>query len=149
MIGRVYKLYSNLGPEIYIGSTTLPLNKRLQLHRSETKRFIEGKIPNKCISSDIIRKYDRAVKIELIKEYNIVDKLHLKVYEQLCINKMNPINIKSAFNITRLVNKTYYDENRDTILKYKKAYYHANKNKFIIRLGSLLEKKTKNINISL
>jgi predicted GIY-YIG superfamily endonuclease len=127
MKGRVYKLYSNLGPEIYIGSTTLPLKKRLQLHKSETKRFIEGKIPNKCISSDIIRKYDKAVKIELIKEYNVVDTLHLKVYEQLCINKMNPINIKSAFNIIRLVNKNYYDEHRDRILELKRIKYHQNK----------------------
>ena len=83
MIGRIYKVYSDLGPEIYIGGTTLPLNRRFNVHKNEYKRFKLGKITRKCSSYDIIEKYGTNIKIELIKEYNICDKKHLSAYETI------------------------------------------------------------------
>jgi predicted GIY-YIG superfamily endonuclease len=67
--GKIYKLWSPQGNEIYIGSTINPLAKRLGHHKSHY---------NNCNSKYLFENYD-VVKIELIEEYPCNNKMEIDV----------------------------------------------------------------------
>ncbi len=90
--------------------------------------------------------------IHLIKEYEVVDNLHLSAYEQLYINKYKAVNNKDIYNLDdrvisdgemtykeyndlliekfketkkeekKVYNQLYYKVNKERLLKVKKAY---------------------------
>jgi len=62
---KIYKLWSPQTDEVYIGSTTQPLSKRMAQHRMKYKRYKAGKYH--YITSFNIMKYGD-VRIELICE---------------------------------------------------------------------------------
>ena len=43
ILGRIYKITSGQTPWVYYGSTTKPLNKRLTGHKTDYKRYLDGK----------------------------------------------------------------------------------------------------------
>jgi hypothetical protein len=61
----IYKISSKISGQCYIGSTTIPLNTRLNIHRSSNVRYINGK--GAYISSIEVLKHGDA-EIELIEE---------------------------------------------------------------------------------
>lgn len=119
MIGYIYKIYHIDNPlMIYIGATTRCLLTRLQNHKGRWK-FFKANSPNKIKTSyyslfKIFDKYGNTVNIELIKEYNITDKLHLNVYESLMIYKYRQnknfeiVNKSYPFGIKRFTVRAYY-----------------------------------------
>ena len=90
MIGKVYKIIERQSNKIYIGSTINNLSSRWIEHKSNIKS------KNKGIY--IYFENVKDLKIILIKEYEIVDKEHLKVYEQLWMNKLKPCNERLAYD---------------------------------------------------
>jgi len=118
IVGRVYKIVSSKGNQIYIGSTIKTLRRRFQLHKKDTS------------SSNIL--FDKYgvdnCRIELIKEYEVCDELHLQVYEQLWINKYKDkvVNKLSSFCIKKLYmkqyKKKYRENNREEIREKDKKY---------------------------
>ena len=80
MKGLIYKIYYK--DIIYIGSTTIPLMTRFKNHKYHTTSlkpyFLKYGYDN--------------FEIELIKEYDVVDKHQLLAYEQLYINNRKCIN---------------------------------------------------------
>jgi Uri superfamily endonuclease len=64
--GKIYKLWSPQGNEIYIGSTVNSLAKRLGHHKTDSR----------CNSKYLFENYD-VVKIELIEEYPCNNKMEL------------------------------------------------------------------------
>ena len=157
-IGNVYKIICSLDSNfIYIGSTFQKLKKRWIDHKSEYKRYLKDEILNMS-THKYYKKYGiENFKIVLIKSYNVCrdsdrDNTHLKVYEQLWINKtkrsvncnnaFNPLfklDIKAKHKIYRESNKEkkkeYYENNKEK----KKEYYQTNKVKI---LGKMKEKIT-------
>ena len=107
------------------------MRHRWQEHKQQYKRG------NKKIS--IFSYFDKYgidnFKIVLIKEYQVVDRAHLRAYEQLCINRIKCVNKNNPFSIRDLYNKTYYKEyrlkNKEKISSQKKEYYLKNKAKSI------------------
>jgi len=127
--GKIYKLWSIEGDDIYIGSTTDALHKRLNGHK--TKK-------NKCNSKILFEKYND-VKIELIEEYPCENKqqLNRREGEIMRLNKKHIVNhciagrtVKEFHidNVDRLNknSKQYHINNKEKIHEQKKQYYIDN-----------------------
>lgn len=97
--GKIYKLCikSNIqnDGEIYIGSTIEPyLCNRIGKHRSDYKRFLDGKM-NNILSFKLFEKYGlNNVEIVLLENYpcNSKQELHAReryyIENNLCVNKI-------------------------------------------------------------
>lgn len=141
-IGKVYKIIY-IGNEniniTYIGSTFNTLRDRYYGH----KQIKNGKTAIDYYFKD----YGfENFKIFLIKEYKVCDEFHLRMYEQLWMNKMkNCINKIKSFLPLKLVQKhlnekKYRDNNKDKYIElrkknkeemkeYSKKYRELNKDK--------------------
>ena len=84
---KVYKLYSPEGNDIYIGSTSNSLQKRLIQHRCQAKR---GHFITACL---LFKKYEN-VKIQLIENVNnksdLIDREAYHIRNTKCVNKNIP-----------------------------------------------------------
>ena len=137
-VGKVYKIVCGLSDDVYIGSTFNELKHRFQGHKKGYKRCTTE---NKRVLYQLFDKYGiDNFKIILIKQYMVCDRSHLRMYEQLWINKTKCINMVSAFGIDYLTIKQYRIKNKDKIKHYKinnkdkiresgKKYYIKNKDK--------------------
>lgn len=129
MLGRVYKIH--FGDIVYVGSTIRELNDRWWWHRNSYKRWLNG-CNRQCIS---IYPYFKEFcienfKIELIKEYEILDRRHLEVFESLWIYKLKSVNKKVPIMFDFLVKeyqKNWYSCNIERILEDSKSYYNKNR----------------------
>jgi hypothetical protein len=74
-------------------------------------------------------------KMELIKQYDVIDKQHLRVFETLWICRTKCINKYVAFNPIPLGirNKIWHDNNRDAVIERRKVYYQNNKHVMLER----------------
>lgn len=136
--GKIYKLCSNQTDNVYIGSTTQELDKRLNGHKSDYKKYLDK--TQHYISSIEIVKYDD-VYIELIEEYPCESKKELEKQEgQIIKNTTNCINnriagrTKNEYNtdnktIIKEKNSEYYQQNKDKINIQQKLYQEQNKDK--------------------
>lgn len=140
--GKVYKIISSLGNEVYIGSTFNTTRCRFQQHKENHRSSRK-----KCAVSEMFDKYGfENCRIILIKEYMVVDRRHLEVYETLWIKKLRSINKREpcgglldkqcekqwreANKQTLLEkNKQYREDNKEAIVEKNKKYYEANKQK--------------------
>lgn len=87
-IGRIYKIIAGQGNECYVGSTFDQLNNRFKGHKNTYKL---GK--NDCSVVELFNKYGVTnCKMILIKEYKVLDRRHLEVYETLWIKKLKAMN---------------------------------------------------------
>ena len=122
--GKVYKIWSTTGEKIYIGSTTKEyLSQRMDKHRSDYKRWKEGKA--EAITSFILfEEYNiEHCFIELLeaKQCNTKDELRQLegkyIRENICVNKVIPQRTKSE----------YYDDNKDRMNSISREYYANHK----------------------
>lgn len=127
-IGKIYKIFSSLSSEIYIGSTFSSLKDRWYSHRSSYNTYKKNG-QHKLSVHDIFDKYNiKNFQIMLIKEYEVCDKNHLEAFEQLWINKsQNCINKLNTLYVKKFASKNYYKENKDGIITKTKEYYKKNK----------------------
>jgi hypothetical protein len=122
---KIYKIISNGTDDIYIGSTTETLSRRLAGHTRSYKTYLGGKGNN--VSSFNILKYGDA-KIILIEECPCDSKEQLLAREQYYIDNTDCVNKYRAINL--LTKKEYHKELYQKALKnnpnlgkdnYKKA----------------------------
>ena len=155
--GNIYKLVSNDSNLIYIGSCVCSLKARLCKHKTDYKRYIEGKETQYRTANDIIK--DNNYNIILIKNINFIynDDIkyknlrllegaeQLKYYNNknyILVNKdragrtdkeYNKVyyynNIEKIKKYNYIYNKKNYIKNNKNILKQKKEYYILNKKK--------------------
>ena len=141
---RIYKIIHLDSSICYIGSTFLTLEERFKEHKYS---YLNEKKSSISIYP-YFKKYgvDR-FKIILIKEYQIIDRRHLTVYEQLhinklksvCVNKANPCSFSKTLKKYydkkyRLINadrkrendKKYREANKDMLKIKQKKYYETN-----------------------
>lgn len=140
MIGIVYKIIG--GNEVYIGSTIQLLNQRKGEHKTKYKKWKEGK-HRKCYSFVLFEKYgfDKCEFI-VLKEYDVVDRLHLEVYETLWICKYKKVIVNQCipFKINYLYKKEYYKENKEQIIEYQQRYREENKDHILEQTKRYREK---------
>jgi hypothetical protein len=114
--GYIYKLWSLQTGDIYIGSSTTDKRKRLSLHKSHYKRFLQGKKKYCSTSSNIVKYPD--CKIEIIEKFPCNSKADLEKREgeiQRAIDCCNK-------NIAGRSIKEWYNDNRKKKLKNQKNY---------------------------
>jgi hypothetical protein len=113
---KIYKIYCYENDEVYYGSTVQSLSMRMACHRSNYKRFKEGKI--NLYTSIKILQYESA-KIVLVENFPCNSKEELLQREQYfiknncCVNKYIPLRTY----------KEHYNDNIDKIKAYQKEYH--------------------------
>ena len=112
--GKIYKIWSPEGDDIYIGSTTEILCRRLAAHKSNYN------IGRTTTSRILFEKYTD-VRIELMEEFPCDKKSKLIAREGHYIRTLNCVNK----TIPDRTFKEYYEKNKD----YYKEYYETNKDK--------------------
>ena len=118
--GKIYKLWSPQGNEIYIGSTVNSLAKRLGQHNSSRA----------CSSKYLFENYD-VVKIELIEEYPCNNKMELAKKEgehirsNKCLNRC--IAGRPQKEYQKEYNKKWYENNKEHRQEYFKKWSQDNK----------------------
>lgn len=116
--GKIYIIRCTDSDDVYIGSTIQSLSKRMTGHRVGYKLR-----PHKCTSSILIGR--GTAYIELVEDFPCenVEQLRKREGEVIrsrdCVNRCVAGRSKSE----------YREENRDTILKEKRVYHQANKEK--------------------
>jgi len=131
--GKIYKLVSNSLPDIYIGSTTQPLPKRLHLHKNSFKFFKDGKKVYKSTAFKLFEQGD--VEIVLIELCPCNSKMELEAKERYfietleCVNKVIPTRTQQEYRNSsegkekiKTTRKIYNDSNKDKIKLYDKTY---------------------------
>ena len=122
VVGKIYKIITSQSNECYVGSTFDELRYRFRRHKHNYKAWKNDKQTDIHLSSCyLFDKYGvNNCKMVLIKEYEVIDRKHLEVYETLWINKLHSINHNVPFAITKMSNKTYKIKNKDTLWVFQK-----------------------------
>lgn len=138
-IGRIYKIIHNQSDVVYVDSTFNSCRNRWQQHKHDYVKYLNGKFykgkkHGKVAIYPHFKQYGiENFKLILVKEYPVVDKKHLKLYEQLWINRTRCCNENSAFRIKWLYKKQYckqyYENNKEKEAARKKHYYESNREK--------------------
>lgn len=132
-IGRVYKIICAVSDVVYVGSTFDQLKYRWVSHKAYYKRYQKGQASGKL---SIFEHFDEhgleKFKIVLIKEYPSCDRKHLRVYEQLWINKLTCCNDTKAFQPLwkardAINSREYYAKNKERINESNRHNHHRNK----------------------
>ena len=135
--GKIYSLRSHQTDEVYYGSTTQILAKRLYEHKQDYKRWINQTGRYYITSSEIVKYPD--CYIELVENYPCASKAELEKREGEIIraapdavNKCIPGRTQAEYrqdnrDAILAQNKLYYEANRDTLLTQQKLYNEANK----------------------
>lgn len=128
MTKKIYYTWSPSTEKIYIGSTTMDLEKRLAVHKSKAKKCNEKK--RYRTSSNDICKYGDA-EIELIEEYEDITDEEMRLIENVYINNCeNAVNKNQSYVENKEIRKK--ELNAKLNKKYKEngyydKYYQANK----------------------
>jgi hypothetical protein len=130
--GKVYTIRSYKTDDIYIGSTTQTLTKRLSKHKGDFKSWKKGK--RNYITSYELIKYDD-VYIELLEVCPCSNKMELCRREGELIRSMDCINK----NVAGRTPKEYKKENKEKIKEKNKEYYQENKDKIKIQMKEYVE----------
>lgn len=132
-IGIVYMIICLSNPTIfYIGSTLKTIDERFIKHEQQYKYFTEGNYHNYSIYPYFTKYKLQNFKIIELKTYDVIDRQHLTVFEQLWINKyqrfkkIKVINILPAFNPIYLIEKkvNVFCGNCNKIIKLKNYPKH-------------------------
>ena len=124
--GKIYTIRSHQTDDIYIGSTTQPLYKRIHQHKINFKRW-ENKKYNYVTSYELI-KYDDAY-IELLELCPCDSKMELHKREGELQREMDCVNKFVAGRIHKESQKVYRENNKDKIKESRKVYRENNKDK--------------------
>jgi hypothetical protein len=133
--GKIYKIECYTTGLVYIGSTIQSLIQRLQSHRWDYNRYLNGKI-HFITSFDVLENDN--YNIVLLEEYPCENKeqLHAKEAEYIrnneCVNKRIPNRSwkeRYSNNKEQILErqKQYYTNNKEQISERQKKYYIDNK----------------------
>ncbi len=139
--GKIYCIRSHKTDQIYVGSTTETLCKRMTKHRDSYKRFLKGK--GKYITSIKLLELCDA-HIELIEKFPCNSREELNASEGFWIRKENCVNRCVAGrtmkeyredNKEREIerHRKYREDNREKELRRKMKYYEDNREKYLER----------------
>lgn len=129
--GKIYRLVSSVDNEFYIGSTCMPLSKRLYTHKAEAKH---EPTPTQKYLNNIGW---QNVKIVLIEEFPCENKMQLEQRERKWIEDLNPSLNKNIPTRTQQeygqlprvkeYKRLYRVKNRERLIESGKQYYAKNK----------------------
>ena len=131
--GKIYKIESHHGDNIYIGSTTKEyLSQRMTKYRSDYNRWKK-------------EKKDYITSFKIFDEYGI-DNCFITLLESYPCESRDALNSKKGYyiktlncvnkNILGRTNKQYYEDNKE----YKKQYYEKNKDEILEKRKNIMKK---------
>lgn len=161
MTHKIYKLKNDEG-QIYIGSTNLTLDKRMQLHKALFKRFINNTVDTYCSAFEVLRGTNAV--IECLEDTGVIDKMTARVKENTYIQNNDCVNKNLALLTQEQKDEQqakYRRDNRQKYLDYqrkykeehrdywksekatqqRKEYYQKNREKILTRIKSKYVKK--------
>ena len=117
--GKIYCIRNTITDDIYIGSTTQTLCKRMAKHRSDTQRIVKNnnRIYQKMNELGIEKFY-----IELLEEYPCENNDQLRASEGHFIREMATLNGR----IEGRDKKEHYQDSKEYIKEKSKKNYHDN-----------------------
>ena len=118
--GKIYCIRNNNDDDIYVGSTTQSLSRRMSKHRTDMNN------PELGASKLYIKMRDlgkEAFYIELLEEVKCDNVEQLRKREGELIRQMATLN----HNIAGRSEKEWYNDNRDNMLVKNKVYYQEHK----------------------
>jgi hypothetical protein len=137
--GKIYKLWSPLGSEIYIGSTVNSLAKRKADHKAHYNN------DRGCSSEILFEKYND-VRIELIEEFPCENKMELNKKEGYYIRTLDCVNRCIAGRTMKEYNKEWYENNKEQKKEYDKQFREKNKEKIKEKKKQYHEKNKEYLN---
>ncbi len=120
---KIYKLVSDNTDMIYIGSTTIKLNKRLSEHKSQFKNnnnFVYSKKLFQLgvnVSIELIKLFPCNCRKELEKE----EGKYILEYKNICVNKY--IAGRTIKEYMKKYNKKQWEDNKEKIKEKRKEKY--------------------------
>jgi hypothetical protein len=128
--GKIYRIICLPKPDIqYVGSTFDTLPSRWSSHKAQYTNWIKGKNAPCSIYRYFKTHGIENFKVILIKEYEVVDYKHLRVFEQLWMSKLKCVNEHTAMKIECLYQRNYYQIHKEKKIKYKSEYSKNNQDK--------------------
>jgi hypothetical protein len=128
MIGYIYRIQHIQSDLCYVGSTFNQVKYRWSQHKSVFNIWLKKNGPCAAVIYPFMR--DHGVdqfKCFLIKEYDVIDRVHLEAYETLWIKKLKACNKNLPFAIKKLTDKAAYINDRENRCEKVRAYAAANK----------------------
>ena len=137
--GKIYKILNSESDDVYVGSTTQKLSKRMTNHRTQAKN---GK--NHLLYQQMREIGDDKFYIELVENYPCENLEQLNKREGEYIRQMATLNEKVAGRTKQEYNdnnrdiknqkaKEYYQENKEQILQRQREHYEENKDRINVR----------------
>ena len=109
----------------YVGSTVQPLSKRMEVHRSTYKKYLDG-IHHYVSVFDLFDEYGVLnCKIELVESYSCNSKEGLHGKEGIVQRECDCVNKRVAGRSK----KQYYEDNKLKMDKYRQEYYEEHKDR--------------------
>ena len=126
--GKIYKIVNELEPDkFYVGSTTLPLSRRMAEHRAHTKKGTS------FFYTEIRQVGIKHFHIVLIHDFLCSNVEQLRAEEERVRRELKPYyNMRRAFQTEeekKEHKKKYYEQNKDKVKDKIKEYYEQNKDK--------------------
>jgi len=144
-MATIYKIWSEKGEKVYIGSTTQTLTERWRVHKAYRHNNYTSKI--------LLEEYgvetcsiEEIEKVDLDKRYER-ERFWIENVEH-CVNRFIPGRSSAEYyqeNKDRLLEKqkAYYQENKEHIIEYNKAHYREIAGKPVVCVcGAVSTKKT-------
>jgi hypothetical protein len=140
--GKIYCIRSHQTDDIYIGSTTQPLSRRMVNHRSDYGLWKEGR--RFYTTSYELLQYDDCY-IELIEECKCNSKMELEMREGQLIREMDCVNKCIPGRTKEEYHKQWCEENKEKIALREKQYREENKEKISQRMKEYYEENKERV----
>lgn len=126
--GKVYAIRSFLTDIVYVGSTTVPLSRRMVQHRCDYNNTSGSRYKT---SAEILKLGDAY--IELLENYPCNSREELSKKEGEYIRKLDCVNKRIAGRTPSEYQTAYYQANKERIDAQTALYRQANKEKIKAR----------------
>ena len=129
--GKIYKILNNIDDEVYVGSTTQPLSKRIYQHRLASKHCPQYKLYTHMNNLGVDGFY-----IEFIESYSCKSKEELCAKEGEWIRKIATLN-KVISGRSKQDSDKQWRENNKEYTKELHIQYRENNKERIIEAGKI------------
>ena len=141
--GKIYCIRNWLDDDIYVGSTTQALSKRMDRHRSHART--DSKKSNYKLYQKMKEVGIEQFYIELIEKYECNSKEELFKKEGEWIRKMGTLNFQIAGRPIEECRKEYYNRDPERWREYHKKWNEDNREKEQLRQRKRYETKKEEI----
>ena len=141
--GKIYCIRNSVDDDIYVGSTTQALSKRMDIHRSHART--ESKKSNYKLYQKMKEVGIEQFYIELIEKYECNSKEELFKKEGEWIRKMGTLNFQIAGRPIEECRKEYYSRDPERWREYHKKWNEDNREKEQTRLKKHWEENKEEI----